>query len=277
MPDQHPSSARVATVPGLGPRLFGAVNRRGLWTLLLRGLTRFFKMPLSSVAGPIASQGLFLAVFVVAYKADVLLAGSFPPLTFVAPGIIAFSMTHTAFEQGAFPVLFDKLEGMIQDVMMAPLTPLEVTLGYVGSAAFNGLFLGLCSLAIVTPFAGLTYDHPLAVLYFAVMGCMLFALLGVVAGLWAEKWDRYSAVETFLILPLGMLSGAFFPLASVPESWQAPLQVNPAYYVIDGMRYGLIGRAETDLLLGAGYLLVYNLLLALLVSRLFARGYKLRS
>jgi len=261
----------------LGPRIFGAVNRRGLWTHLLRGLKRFFKMPLSSVAGPIASQGLFLAVFVVAYKADVLLAGSFPPLTFVAPGIIAFSMTHTAFEQGAFPVLFDKLEGMIQDVMMAPLTPLEVTLGYVGSAAISGLFLGLCSLAVVAPFAGLTFDQPLVTLYFAIMGCLLFALLGAVAGLWAEKWDRYSAVETFLILPLGMLSGAFFPLTAVPENWQTLLQANPAYYVIDGVRYGLIGRAETDLLLGAGYLLVCNLLLAFLVSRLFARGYKLRS
>ena len=270
------ASSSAARNP-LGPRRFGAVNRRGLWTHFARGLHRFFKMPLSSVVGPMASQGLFLAVFVVAYKAEVVLAGSFPPLTFVAPGIIAYAMTHTAFEQAAFPILFDKLEGMIQDVLMAPLTPLETTLGYVGSATASGLFLGGCSLVIVSFFAGLTFDHVAVTLYFAVMGCLLFALLGAIAGLWAEKWDRYAAVETFLILPLGMLSGAFFPLTDVPANWQVALQFNPAYYVIDGVRFGLIGRAEADLWIGAAYLLTLNLLLALFVSRLFARGYKLKS
>ena len=259
------------------PRQFGSINRRGLWTHFRRGLVRFFKMPLSSVAGPIASQALFLSVFVVAYKADVLLVGGFAPLTFVAPGVIAFAMTHTAFEQSAFPVLFDKLEGMIQDVMMAPLTPLEVTLGYVGSATACGLLLGGCSLLILTPFAGFGFTAPLVTLFFAVMGCVLFSLMGAIAGLWAEKWDRYAAVETFLILPLGMLSGAFFPFDQVPADWQGLLQANPAYYVIDGVRFGLIGEASANLLLGAGYLLVCNLVLALFVSHLFARGYKLRA
>lgn len=259
------------------PRRFGAVNRRGLWSLFRRGMQRFFKMPLSSLAGPIASQALFLGVFVVAYKAEVLLSGGFPPITYVAPGIIAFSMTHTAFEQGAFPVLYDKLEGMIQDVMMAPLTPLEVTLGYVGSATLCGLILGLCSFAVAAPFAGFSFAQPLVTVFFALAGCLLFGLLGALVGLWAEKWDRYAAAETFLILPLGMLSGAFFPLDQVPEAWRLLLQLNPAFYVVDGMRYGLIGQASGDLLVGAGYLAAANLGLAFFVSRLFARGYKLRS
>jgi ABC-2 type transport system permease protein len=238
---------------------------------------RFFKMPLSSIAGPLALQMLFLGVFVVAYKADVVLSGGFPPLTYVAPGIIAFSMTHTAFEQGAFPILFDKLEGMIQDVLMAPLTPFEITLGYVGNAAICGMTIGAGSLLLASVVAGFSFTAPLVVLFFALAGNLFFSLLGALVGLWAVKWDRYAAAETFLILPLGMLSGAFFPLDEVPGGWQLLLQANPAFYVVDGVRYGLIGQASGDLWLGAAYLLLGNALLAWLVSSLIRRGYKLRS
>jgi ABC-2 type transport system permease protein len=170
----------------------------------------------------------------------------------------------------------DKMEGTIADVQMAPVSPLEMVAGFVLSAASCGLASGtLVALGTAVLVDYSSFDATL-ILGFAAATALLFALVGTIAGLWAERWDHYGAVEGFVIVPLGLLSGTFFSAARLPEGFREWIFLNPVFYAVDGFRAGFIGQAETSLALGAALLVGLNLALALLAWRLFAAGYKIR-
>lgn len=264
--------------PGFSPpRRFGRANWRGLWTLYRRAFLRFLRFALESTLGQVVSSGLFLTVFALAMPERITTLGGVEPLVFLLPGIVAFQAFHAAFENAAFPVVYDKLEGMIGDVMMAPLKAWEVVLAYVGAATLAGLATG----TVILLLGALVVPLPLAslpvVLGFAVLGSLMFALLGFLTGLWAEKWDRYALVETFLVLPLGILSGTFFTLQAVPELARDLMRFNPVFYAIDGLRAGFIGSAQAPAAVGLAILGTLCLLLFLLCWRLLAIGYKVRA
>ena len=259
------------------PRRFGVVNWRGLWSLYRRNLHRFLRHGVESIGGPAVSSLLFLAVF------DLALGGRGEPAPglslaqFIAPGIVIFSLTHNAFEAAAAPIIYDKLEGMIGDVIGAPLTPLEVTAGYVLAAASGGLICGTAILVLMAVFVDLPLYSLPAVLGFAAAAALLFALIGVLTGLWAERWDNYSAAETFLILPLGLLSGAFFSLQAVPEGTRWLFELNPVFHAVQGFRFGVLGTAGEAVRASALVLGALNLAFAGLAWRLFAVGYKIKA
>jgi ABC-2 type transport system permease protein len=165
---------------------------------------------------------------------------------------------------------------MIGDVIGAPLSPLEITAGYLLSATGNGLVTGTVVLALMAAFVELPLHAPLIVLGFAVAASALFALVGILVGLWSDRWDNYSAAETFLILPLGLLSGAFFTLGGVPEEVRWLFDFNPVFHAVQGFRYGFIGAAEAPVAVSAAVLVGLDLALAVLAWRLFARGYKIK-
>lgn len=259
------------------PRDLRPVNWRGFWTLYRRAALRYLRSLPEDVGGPLVSSMLFLIVFSMAWGA----AGGEPirgvdPVTFIAPGIAAYALFHGAFENSAFPTIHDKLEGIVQDVLGAPLTPLEMVAGYVLPAATGGLVTGAIILGVMRIFVEIPLAAPLYVLGFGVLGAMLFAFLGFLAGLWARKWDRYSVVDTFLILPLGLLSGTFFPLAALPEMGQSLILANPVFYAVDGFRAGFLGQPQAPLLAGAAVLLGLCALLAVTSWILVARGYRLK-
>ncbi len=258
------------------PRRFGPVNWRGLCTLYLRDPFLYLRYGVETIGGPAVSSLLFLVAFSLALDGRGEMVPGVTLVQFIAPGIIIFSLTHSAFESAATPIIYDKLEGMIGDVIGAPLTPLEITAGYLLSATGNGLVTGTVVLALMAAFVELPLHAPLIVLGFAVAASALFALVGIVVGLWSERWDNYSAADTFLILPLGLLSGAFFTLAGVPEGARWLFDLNPVYHAVQGFRYGFIGVAETPVAVSAAVLVGLDLVLAALAWRLFALGYKIK-
>lgn len=250
-----------------------AVNWRGVWTLYRRELTRYLRYAWETVGGPATSSLLFLAVFLLAFGE----AGETAAFArFVAPGIAMFALTQSAFENGAIAIVYDKYEGVIADILMAPLSPLEMLAGYALAGATCGLITGLSVAGLMMLFVELPLPHPGAALGFAAVGALLFGLLGVLVGLWAERWDNYSAAASFLILPLGMLSGAFFSVDSVPAVGRLLIELNPVFYMIDGFRFAMSGQAEADPLIGMALLALLDLALALLAWRLIASGYKLK-
>jgi len=259
------------------PRHFGWVNWRGLWTLYRRGAFRYLRYGVESIGGPAVSSLLFLAVFSLALGGRVEMVPGFTLVQFIAPGIIMFSLTHSAFESAATPLIYDKMEGMIGDVIGAPLTPIEITAGYLLSATGNGLITGAVVLALMAVFVDMTPHAPLVVFGFAIAASVLFALIGMVVGLWADRWDNYSAAETFLILPIGLLSGAFFTLQGVPEGARWLFDLNPVFHAVQGFRYGFIGVAEAPVAVSAAVLVGLDLVLAVLVWRLFVLGYKIKA
>ncbi|WP_119166798.1 ABC transporter permease [Algihabitans albus] len=265
------------SLPAPRVRSFAAgINSRGLWTLFLRGFTRFLRFATEGIGGTLVSALLFLAVFVFAWSGD---SGPVPGVSlpaFVAPGLVAFSLSLNAYGNAAFPLIFDKLEGIIGDMLMAPLTPAELVAGYVLAAAAGGLITGAAVLAAMSLFVALPIADPLLLLAYGLLGSLLFALLGFITGLWAEKWDRYSAVETFLILPLGLLSGTFFAIETLPPLGQQIIQANPVFYLVDGIRGAVIGHSYTSPEWGLAILTALAALFWLIAWRLVVRGYKIR-
>ncbi len=255
----------------------GPVNGRGLWTLFMRGFMRVLRFATEGIGGALVSAILFLAVFVFAWAGDAGPVQGVSLPAFVVPGIAAFSLSLNAYENAAFPVVFDKLEGIIGDMLMAPLTPAELVAGYVLAAAAGGLLTGGAVLGVLSLFVSLPIVDPLLLLAYGALGSLLFALLGFITGLWAEKWDRYSVVQTFLILPLGLLSGTFFAIESLPAIGQQIIQANPVFYLIDGVRGAVIGHSSTAPAVGLAILAALTALLWLIAWRLVARGYKIKS
>jgi len=262
--------------PALAPRSYGRWNGRGVWSLVRRDLKRYWRYGVESIGGPIVSSLLFLAVFVLALGGQGEAGSGLTFVQFVTPGIVMFALMHSGFFNGAAPLVYDKHEGMIQDVLAAPLTAFEIAAGYGLSATLNALVTGLAVLAATLPFVALPLGQPIFALAFALAGAALFGLAGVLIGLWADKWDHYSAAESFLILPLGVLSGAFFPLDGLPVAAQTLILFNPAFHAIDGVRYGLTGHAAWAPGASLAILIIVDLALAALAWRLFAVGYKIK-
>jgi ABC-2 type transport system permease protein len=259
------------------PAAFGAVNWRGLWALYYGyGIKRFLRFGLETLAGPLVSSLLFLLVFAVgqAGTGDVLPGVSLTE--FVAPGIVLNAVIYTAFQNSAAMIVMDKMEGTIADVQMAPLTALETVAGFALSAASCGLAAGLLVGLGTALFVDYSSFDATVILGFAVATALLFAFLGIVTGLWAERWDHYGAVEGFVIVPLGLLSGTFFSVTRLPEGLRDWIYYNPVFYAVDGFRAGFLGQAETSLALGAVLVVALNLALGAVAWRLVAAGYKIR-
>ena len=259
------------------PPAYRRFNWRGFWTQFFhRGILRFYRFGLELLVGPLVSSLLFILVFVVAQSERSAVVPGIGLIEFIAPGIILYAVAHTAFENSAAMLVFEKMEGIIADVQMAPLSPLELLAGYALASAACGLSVGLLVGGAAALFVDFSSFNASLTIGFAVLAALLFGLLGTVVGLWADRWDHYSAVEGFLIVPLGLLSGTFFSVERLPEAFREWMFFNPVFYAIDGFRAGLTGYAETSQAVGLVLLLVLNLALALVGWRLFAVGYKLR-
>ena len=225
---------------GLRVRRFGRVNWIGLWTLFLRDLLRDLDIWKITVAAPALQSLLFAFIFQLALGDVSLTMGGLDFNAFLVPGLVAYVVLERGFESTAYMMVYDKLEGMITDVIGAPVTPAEMTIG------------------------------------FAVNGGAMLGLVGLAGGLWADKWDHITGVQTFVVVPALYMSGVFFSLDRLPEAIRAVAELNPAWYVIDGVRYGLPGTATADPSIGAIVVLAVNIVLWLICWRLFASGYKLK-
>lgn len=258
------------------PRRIGRVHGRGLWAHYHRGMARFFRFGLEALVGPVASSLLFLLVFSIAIADTQQMAAGVTFVQFLAPGIAMFTLINSAFDTASFPIVYDKLDGMVQDLMMSPLAPWEMAAGYALAGATSGLITGGLTMAIAWLVLPLPMAAPLALLGHAVVAALLFGLVGTAVGLWADKWDQLSVVNTFMLLPLAFLSGAFFSLDNIPVLGRQLMAFNPVFYAIDGARYGVLGTHQAPLALGAAVVLALLAAAAAVVWRLFSIGYKIK-
>jgi ABC-2 type transport system permease protein len=258
-------------------RRFGRVSWIGLWTLFLRDFLRGLEIWKITVAAPALQSLLFAFIFQLALGGVSVTMGGLDFNAFLVPGLIAYVVLERGFESTAFMMVYDKLEGMITDVVGAPLTPAEMTTGFALMAAVSAVLTGIATWAILLPFLAALPADPVALLFFAFAGGSMLGLVGLAGGLWADKWDHITGVQTFIVIPALYMSGVFFSLDRLPEAFRAVAELNPAWYVIDGMRYGLTGTAVADPWTGCVVLLAVNAALWLLCWRLFATGYKIKA
>lgn len=261
-----------------GTRTIGAINWLGLKTLYARESRRFLKVWSQTLAAPAVTTILFMIIFSLALGGRGREVAGMPFANFLAPGLIVMAMLQNAFANTSSSILIAKVQGNIVDTLMPPLSATELTLGFLAGGMTRGLFVGLfvCAAFALMPGVSLSLSHPWAVIYFAVSASAMLALLGILTGVWADKFDHSAAVTNFVVAPLSLLSGTFYSIERLDPAWQAFSKANPFFYMIDGFRYGFIDRADSDLTVGVLYILAINLLLGFAVYRVFKTGYRLK-
>jgi ABC-2 type transport system permease protein len=258
-------------------RRFGAVNWLGLWTLYLREVRRFLKVGMQTIAAPVVTTLLFLAIFLLALGGQQRTVAGAPFLEFLAPGLIMMAMVQNAFANTTSSLMIAKMQGNIVDMLMPPISAAEFTLAYAGAGATRGVAVGVVVALAMTPFAGVGIAHPWAVAYYAIAAATMMSLLGLLGGLWADKFDHMAAVTNFVITPLAFLSGTFYSVERLPPIARTIAHMDPFFFMIDGFRFGFIGRADGSIVLGMIVLAGIDAALAALSYALVSRGYKLKA
>ena len=265
----------VAVIPP-APRDYHGVNWTGATTLYMKEVKRFWKVGMQTLAAPVLNALLYLLIFAVALRGRALVDG-FSFAVFITPGMIMMSILNAAFANSSSSLMQAKMMGLTQDFLTPPLSPVEQVCAFAAGAATRGIVVGLVTAAAVYVFVHFTVAHLWAVLYFGLGAALLMGLVGVVTGLWAEKFDHLAAVTTFIVMPMSMLSGTFYTIARLPEPFRSFSQYNPFFYMISGFRYGFIGQADGSLVVGVAVVAGLNLVLAAACWTLFQTGYRLKT
>jgi ABC-2 type transport system permease protein len=248
----------------------------GFRTLLYKELLRFWKVSFQTIAAPVLSALLYLLIFSHALESRVQVFPGVAYTSFLIPGLAMMSLLQNAFANSSSSLIQSKVTGNIIFVLLTPLAPLEIFAAYVLAAAVRGVVVALGVLLVTSVFAPVPLQQPLWALAFAVLGGGIMGALGIVAGIWADKFDQLAAFQNFIIVPLTFLAGVFYSVQSLPAFWQQASHLNPFFYMVDGFRYGFFGAADVSP--GVSVAVVGGFLIALsaLGLWLLRAGYKLR-
>lgn len=267
----------MAQHPEMGSRRFGRVNWLGLATLAQREVLRFLNVWTQTILAPLVTAGLFLMIFSIAIgpgRGDVMgVAFS----TFIAPGILMMTVIQNAFANTSSSIVIAKVQGNIVDTLMPPLSPAELVLGYLAGAVARGLMVAVAIALGLAVFLGIWVTHLGWALAFVIVGSAFLGALGMVAGIFANKFDQMAAITNFIVTPLAFLSGTFYSVQALPPVLRGITHFNPVFYLIDGVRFGMIGVSDSAP--GAGLAIAFAAtgMVSLLAWAMFARGTRLKA
>lgn len=272
--------AEMSPIPAL--RQYGAVNGLGLWTLFRREVGRFLKVWMQTVFAPIVTTLLFMTVFKLAFGDRGRLTGDFEGLNyndFLAPGLIMMAILQNAFANTSSSLVQAKFNSTHVDFLMPPLSPLELTAGFLGGAVARGLMVAVISgVAIqLSGLADLSVVHLWPIVWYSLTAAVILGALGIAGGIWADKFDHLAAVTNFVIVPLTFLSGTFYDVKVMVEPFQTLAHFNPIFYMIDGYRYGHLGVANGSLVAGVAVTGGLAVASVTAVWALIRNGYKLKA
>ena len=260
-----------------GARRFGLINWIGFWTLYKKEVLRFLIVWIQTLLSPIISSLLFLGVLAVAIgdgRSDML---GYPFITFLAPGLIAMQIIQQAFSHSSSSFMIGKIQGNIVDILYAPLSASEVTIEVALAATTRSFMIGLVSLIVFYFLVDIEIKSFSAVIFYTFISSFILGSVGVIAGLWAEKFDHMATVTNFIIIPLSFLSGTFYTIDNLPDFLQTISKCNPFFYMIDGFRYGFLEKSDGSIFVGSLYLTILAIVLWYVSYLLYKKGYKIRS
>jgi ABC-2 type transport system permease protein len=247
----------------------------GFQTLLYKETLRFWKVATQTVAAPILTAMLYLLIFGHVLEGKVKV-GDVNYTAFLIPGLVMMSVLQNAFANSSSSLIQSKITGNLVFILLPPLSHWEIISAYVLASVVRGLAVGFGVFATTAWFAHLSFAQPLWILVFAVLGAAILGTMGVIAGVWAEKFDQLAAFQNFLIMPATFLSGVFYSIHSLPPLWQAVSHVNPFFYMIDGFRHGFFGTSDISPWTSLAIVGLFFVVLATVAVNLLKRGYKLR-
>lgn len=251
-------------------------NYIGLTSLILREAARMKRVVVQVFVSPWISAFLYIFIFGYILGSAIDLIAGVPYISFVFPGILMMNVIQSAFLSSSSAVYFGRFLKSIEEMLVAPFSYIEMILGYVVSALVRTLIIALGIVGIGILFGAVSFAHPLAFIFYTLGVGGIFALLGIIIGLWANGFEQLNILNTFIILPFSFLGGMFYSLELLPEHLHTITILNPFFYFVDGMRYSMIGYYESNLFIGATVILGLNIALGFVVWRLFKTGWRIR-
>ena len=256
---------------------FGYINWVGFWTLYKKEVLRFLIVAIQTVISPLVTSLLFLLVLSLAIgneRGEVL---SFPFITFLAPGLIAMQVIQQAFSHSSSSIMIGKIQGNIIDILYAPMTAGEITIAINLAACTRSLIIAVFSIIVFNFIVDLNFYNFFYIFIFTLLGSFILSSVGIIIGLWAEKFDHMASATNFIIIPLSFLSGTFYSINRLPDILKDVSEVNPFFYMIDGFRYGFLGVSDGSIKFGFFYLIALSFITWFVAYYLFKKGYKIKS
>ena len=261
----------------IGTRRFGLINWVGAWTLYQKEVLRFIIVWAQTLFSPLISSLLFLLVLSLAIGAERGEVLGVPFITFLAPGLIAMQVIQQSFSHSSSSFMIGKIQGNIVDLLYAPLSATEVTISVSLAAVTRSFMIAAISIIVFYFIIDIQIKHFFTLILFTFLSSFILGNIGIIAGLWAEKFDHMASATNFVIVPLSFLSGTFYTIDRLPSFLQTMSKVNPFFYMIDGIRYSFIGSSDGSIKTGIIYLIILSFLSWLATYILFKRGYKIKS
>jgi ABC-2 type transport system permease protein len=253
-----------------------AFNHRGTWAIYRFEMARFRRTLLQSVITPVISTSLYFVVFGSAIGRRMSAVDGVPYGAFIVPGLIMLSLFTTSISNASFGIYFPKFTGTIYELLSAPVSFIEMVLGYVGAAVTKSIILALIILATSRFFVPVRVDHPVTMIAFLLLTTTAFSLFGFVIGIWAKGFEQLQVVPALIITPLTFLGGAFYSIDMLPPTWRHVALFNPVVYLISGFRWSFYGTSDVSVGLSLGMTLVFLIALLALIGWIFKTGYRLK-
>ena len=256
---------------------FGFINWIGFQSLWLKECNRFMAVWQQTLLSPLVSSLLFLSVLSLALgnnRGDVF---GYSFIIFLAPGLIAMSILTQSFSHSVSSLMIGKIQGNIVDMLYAPLSALEVSMAIILAALTRSFLIALISIGVFSLIVEIHINNIFYIFIFGFLSAFILGSLGFITGLWAEKFDHTATVTNFIITPLSFLSGVFYSIKNLPELFQIISRINPFFYMIDGFRYGFLGKSDGSVIIGLQYLITLSIVMWYIAFYLYKKGYKIKS
>ena len=248
----------------------------GFYTLFYKEVLRFWKVSLQTVLAPIVTSLLYLLIFSHALANHIEIYPGVAYTSFLIPGLMMMTLLQNAFSNSSSSLIQSKITGNIVFMLLSPLSSLEIFGAYVLASLIRGLTVGLGLLLACWPFVSLSLPHPFWLAIFCILGACLLGSIGIIAGIWAEKYDQLAGSQNFLIVPLTFLAGVFYSTHSLPPFWRQLSQLNPFFYLIDGCRFAFFGISDIAPIYSVTIVAICAFAVSLAAIFLIRSGYKLR-
>ncbi len=246
-------------------------------TIYRKEVRRFLKVYLQTIIAPSISTLLFFTVFTLAFGANRTIGSNIDFNSFLIPGLIMMAIINNAFANTSSSLISSKIQGNTIDFLMPPIGSIELLVGFIGGAITRGLLIAIANIFVFLPFSDLSFPHLWACFYFSFTAASLMGSIGILSGLWSEKFEHLAAITNFVLLPFTFLSGTFYSVRILPEPFLTLTYLNPFFYMIDGFRYGVSGYHDSSILAGFWIMLVLNVIFISLALFAFNKGWRLKS
>ncbi len=257
-------------------RKYGAFNAYGTWILYKREVKRFLVIPTQTILGPMVTSILFLSIFMVSFQDRTQYGGAVSLIDFLIPGFIMMKVIQNTVASSLTSLVAAKMNGTIVDFLMPPLKEWEIIVAMIGACISRGLVVGGAAGLAMYIFHPYSIAHPLYFIVILMLSSALLGIIGMITGIWANKWDEASSISTYFIVPMSFLSGTFYTIDRLPEVIQKFVLFNPFFYMIDGVRYAVTGYNDVSANLNMYILLVCNVILCVITYYILKSGWRLR-